>query len=350
MINSTKLDMQIFLSHNTVLYHLHCMKMCSLVSTSASPQGQWIAMLGKNLCWYSPIGACPSIMQVNLAHMEFEIPICGSHKPPLAYVGLMTCSLSSSNSRNSYPFFLLSLNNFCHDSSRESHSFFLLSKNKFFSGRMGRIWDDLASSSTKACLGHFSLLGQYQKCIEFRPSFSRNLCIFSVMEMIDFCRYWLPKVMIFFSASRASVMTRIWCVSEFSNACMRPMHMAINSASTRVMLFVWALSRAMTLLFFQTCAMAVADPDVLTLPSMITAISSYDFWVLSNAKLSFNEWTNKSLSSDDLGEWKTILSEKWSTNCKLGWKIIWKGSNSSLILLSLLLTSLIGLLSFDFCL
>ena len=57
--------------------------------------------LGKNLCQYSPIGACPVIIQVNLVHMEFEIPMCGNHDPPLEYVGFMTFSSLSSNSRNS---------------------------------------------------------------------------------------------------------------------------------------------------------------------------------------------------------------------------------------------------------
>ena len=130
-MNSTKLDMHISLGYNTALYRLHCIKMCSLVSISASPQGQWIGVLGKNFCQYSPIDACPSIIRVNLAHTEFEILICGSHDPLLAYVGLMTLLLLSSNSRNSCPFFLLSLNDFCHNSSMRLHSFFLLSKNKF---------------------------------------------------------------------------------------------------------------------------------------------------------------------------------------------------------------------------
>ena len=76
---------------------------------------------------------------MNLAHTEFEIPMCGSHDPPLAYVSLMTLSLSSSNSRNNCSFFLLSLNDFYHDLSKRSHSFFLLSKNEFFSGRMGGV-------------------------------------------------------------------------------------------------------------------------------------------------------------------------------------------------------------------
>ena len=95
--------------------------------------------------------------------------------------------------------------------------------------------------------------------------------------------------MIFFPALSLSVITRIWCVSELSNADMRPMCIAINSASNGVTLFVCALSQAMTLLSFQMCVMAVADPDVLTLPSIMTVISSDDFCVLSNTMLSFNE-------------------------------------------------------------
>ena len=190
-------------------------------------------------------------MRVNLAQMEFDIPIYGSHEPPLAYVGLMTLSLSSSKSRNSCPFFLLSLKDFCHSSRVRSHSFFLLSKNEFLSERVGGGWDDLASLSTRMCLGHSSLLGQYQKCIELRLSLLRNSLIFSAMGMMDFCRCWLPDEMIFFPASRESVMTRTCCTSESSRVHVRPMHIAINSASSGVMLFACALSCAMTLLSFQ---------------------------------------------------------------------------------------------------
>ena len=133
--------------------------------------------------------ACSSIIRVNLAHTELEIPICVSHDPPLAYVGLMTLSLSSLNSRNNCPFFLLSLNDFCHDSREQLHSNFLLSKNEFFLERMGGMWDDLASLSTRVCLDHSILLGQCQKCIALQLSLLRKLCIFSAMGMMDFCRY-----------------------------------------------------------------------------------------------------------------------------------------------------------------
>jgi len=67
------------------------------------------------------------------------------------------------------------------------------------------------------------------------------------------------------------------------------MCIAINSASSGVTLFAYALSRVMTLLSFQTCVMAVADPIALTLPSVMTAISANTFHVLLNAMLSFDE-------------------------------------------------------------
>ena len=157
-----------------------------------------------------------------------------------------------------------------------SHSFFLLNKNEFFSGRMGGVWDVLVSLSTRMCLGHSSLLGQCQKCIELRPSLLRKLCIFSAVGMIDFWRYCSPEEVIFFPASSESVMTRIWCASMFSKADARPIRIAINSASNEVILFERALSVLITLLSFHTCAMTVADPVVLTLPSEITAMSLDD--------------------------------------------------------------------------
>ena len=83
--------------------------------------------------------------------------------------------------------------------------------------------------------------------------------------------------MIFFPALSASVITRIWCASAFSKADVRPIRMAINSVSNEVTLFVCALSLLMTLLSFHTCAMAVADPTTLTLPSEIMTMLLGDF-------------------------------------------------------------------------
>jgi len=157
-MKSTKLKMCMFLRRSDDSYHLH---MCSHVLVSASLHRQWNVVLRKNLCQYSPIGTCPSIMWINLVHMELETPICRSHDPFLVYIGLMTYSLSFLNSRNSYLFFLLSLNVFCYVSSKRLYSFFLLNKNEFFSREIGRAWAAFAFSSTMVCLGHFSLLGQY---------------------------------------------------------------------------------------------------------------------------------------------------------------------------------------------
>jgi len=58
----------------------------------------WAAS-GKNLCLYSPMGAWPVVMCVKQAHRELVNPMLGSHKLPLAYVGLITLWSSSSNIR-----------------------------------------------------------------------------------------------------------------------------------------------------------------------------------------------------------------------------------------------------------
>ena len=42
------------------------------------------------------MGACPVVIQVNQAYNEFVKPMKGSHNPPLAYIGLITCCFSSS--------------------------------------------------------------------------------------------------------------------------------------------------------------------------------------------------------------------------------------------------------------
>ena len=134
-MNLRKLMILMSLGQQEESYSLHCMKMCSCISMLASLHGHWYEELGKNLWQYSPMGACPSIMQMNLA--QFKIPISGSHKPSLVYVGLITCSLLSSKSKKSCSFFLLSWNDVFHESSRLSHLFLLLSKNEFFLESMG---------------------------------------------------------------------------------------------------------------------------------------------------------------------------------------------------------------------
>jgi len=110
----TKLLMMIFRGRVEGSYRLHSITMCSRVWMSASPHEHSVESWGKNLCLYSPIGACPVVMRVKRAHRELVNPIKGSHEPPLAYVGLMTfCSLSS-KLRKYWPFFILSANDVCH--------------------------------------------------------------------------------------------------------------------------------------------------------------------------------------------------------------------------------------------
>ena len=136
----------------------------------------------------------------------------------------MTWSLSSSNSRKSCPFFLLLLKETFHVSNRWLHSFFLLNRNKFLLGRVGGVWDALTSLSTKACLGHFSLLGQYQNYIVLWLSFSRNDLIFMAIGIINFWKDWLPEFMIFCSATKESMTTMMCWRSLLSSTDVRPMY------------------------------------------------------------------------------------------------------------------------------
>ena len=57
----------------------HSMTMCSQVWTSALPHRQLVGRWGKNLCLYSPIGACSVVIQMNWAYSEFVKPMKGSH-------------------------------------------------------------------------------------------------------------------------------------------------------------------------------------------------------------------------------------------------------------------------------
>ena len=95
--------------------------------------------------------------------------------------------------------------------------------------------------------------------------------------------------MIFFPTLSEFVMTRIWCISKLSIADMRLICIVINSAFNGETLFVCTLRQAVTLLSFHMYITAVADPNALTLPSKMTAVSLNDFCVFSKARLNFDE-------------------------------------------------------------
>ena len=185
----------------------HSMTMCSQVWTSASPHRQLVGRWGKNLCLYSPMGACPVVMRVNRAHSEFVKPMKGSHDPPLAYVGLMTCCFSFSKLRKYWPFLGLSVKDSCHSWRILLHSFFLLNKCDSLLGKTGVHLPALTWLSTSWCLGHLALLGQYQKWILFLPSFLRKV---STAKAIGIKMFWRGSTLdsrIFLVAVMESVMT-----------------------------------------------------------------------------------------------------------------------------------------------
>ena len=86
-----KLLMMMLHSRVEGLCKSHSITMCSQVWTSALPHRQLVGRWEKNLCLYSPMGACLVVMQVNWAYSKFVKPMKRSHDSPLVYVGLMTC-------------------------------------------------------------------------------------------------------------------------------------------------------------------------------------------------------------------------------------------------------------------
>ena len=141
--------------------------MCSCVCMSAVPHGHLRLELGKNLCWYSPMGACPVAIRVNWAHRALVNPIDGSHEPPLAYVGLITTCFLSSKSRKSWPLFLLVTKLSCHSLSALSYFFFLLKRCEFLLGSIGSSLDAFTWLSTSLCCGHSTFFGHCQNWMEF---------------------------------------------------------------------------------------------------------------------------------------------------------------------------------------
>ena len=107
------------------------------------------------------------VIHVKQVHNEFVKPMNGSHEPPLAYVGLITCSSLSSKFRKYCPFFVLDVKVFCHSLMMSSHSFFLLIRYKCLLERIKLLSAALTWSLTSLYQSHLALLGQYQKEMVF---------------------------------------------------------------------------------------------------------------------------------------------------------------------------------------
>ena len=78
--------------------------MCLLILIGYLLHGHMNSFLGKNLSWYSLIGAWLTMALVALAHSEFEWPKYFSHNPPFTYISLILLRSSSRRSikLNSY--------------------------------------------------------------------------------------------------------------------------------------------------------------------------------------------------------------------------------------------------------
>jgi len=120
-----------------------------------------------------------------------------------------------------------------------SHSFFLLNKKEFLLGRIGVSLAAFTWSSTNLCLGHLALLGQYHKWMVFHLSLPRNDFMLDMSGRVMFWKELTCDSRIFFAAMIESVMTVISWVSFISIAGVRPICIAMSSASTDVMFIAW---------------------------------------------------------------------------------------------------------------
>ena len=146
------------------------------------------------------------------------------------------------------------------------------------------------------------------------------------------------------------VMTVIsWILLSFM-AGMRPMWIAISSASIEVTLMVWIYNCLTTEYSDQIWATTVATWDFLMPLSVMTATLLWKVWEEEKVLLRFWIWENKTSSEKERDKWKLILPEKWLTILELRGKKGLRGSKHLWTLLRHLFTSLIGLLRFAYCL
>ena len=225
-----------------------------------------------------------------------------------------------------------------------SHSFFLLNKCDSLLGNAGKHVFVLTWLSTSWCLGHFALLGQYQKLILFLLSLLKNVLIADASRMNMFWRGSTLDSKIFLAAAMESVMTVMLWMSSISIVGTSPVRIAMSSASRGVIFIEWTFNDLMIWLLDQMCAIAVATWDFLIPPSAIIAVLLLlicdDLKVCSRP---WRCWWRSSLEEEER-EWKVILPEKRSTNLEPGEKREWRGLKHCLTPFKRSLTSLTGLL------
>ena len=147
---------------------------CHLVSIGYVPYGHVKLSLGKNLSWYSPIGAWLVIALVAWAQSEFEWPSCNSHRLPLEYDGLIRCKLLPRRSRKFLPLESDVWKVIFHCKRIELHSDFLQKSQEDLHGHEGIDTKFLVSLLTIWWSAHWCLLEQSQNSIQFRVSLEKN--------------------------------------------------------------------------------------------------------------------------------------------------------------------------------
>ena len=100
---SEKWDRVSLLEFQYLLNLWHSWRMCCLNSIGYKPHGQLKISKGKNLNWYSSIGAWLVIALDAWVQSKFKWLNCKSYGPPLQYKGLMGSKSSLNRSRKFLP-------------------------------------------------------------------------------------------------------------------------------------------------------------------------------------------------------------------------------------------------------
>ena len=148
---------------------LHSWRIWYLDSIGYDPHGQLNSSLGKNLNWYSPIGAWFVIACVVLAHNELEWPKWLIHRPPLVYLIFVRSSL-----RKCFPLRSNTWKVMHHCLMISSFFFFLLKFHEVLQGKSGVRFNFFMSLSTDTWRGHSSSLRQSQNSMELEGCLLKN--------------------------------------------------------------------------------------------------------------------------------------------------------------------------------
>ena len=153
---------------------LQSYNMCLLVLIGCMLHGHEKSSLGKNLSLYLPIRVWLIIALVALIHNKFDRLKYCSQGLPLTFEGSIGFKSSSNKSRKFFPLESAAWKNILHCNMAKSLSLLLQKSQEDFQGKKEIESKLLEFLLTKACNGHFCLLGQSQSLMQLLEFLEKN--------------------------------------------------------------------------------------------------------------------------------------------------------------------------------